>query len=135
MGPLHTNVQKKIEMVQRRAAPYVCNNYNREASVSTMIKHLLWRSLQQRRTDIRLVMFDKTLHGIIALDLFPQLIPVVKSSRHAHSEAFQLPVITKQFIQYSFLPRTIANWNNLPANAAAAPSLEIFRQKISSLQH
>ena len=51
-------------MVQRRAARYVCNNYNREASVTAMIKHLHWRSLQQRRTDIRLVMFYKTLHDI-----------------------------------------------------------------------
>ena len=130
--------KNKIEMVQRRAAWYVCNNYNREASVSTMIKHLHWRSLQQRRTDTRLVMFYKTLHGIIALDLFPQLIPVVRPSLHMLSEAFQLPVITKQFIQYSNssnIPRTIDNWNNLPANAATAPSLEIFRQKISSLQH
>ena len=104
MGPLHTNVQK-TEMVQRRAARYVCNNYNREASVSTMIKHLHWRSLQQRRTDIRLVMFYKILHGIVALDLFPQLIPLVRPSRHTHSEAFQLPLITKQFIQYIlFIP-------------------------------
>ena len=133
--PYMQTYKNKIEMVQRRAAQYVCNNYNREASVTTMIKHLHWRSLQQRRTDIRLVMFYKTLHGIIALDLFPQLIPLVRPSRHMHSEAFQLPVITKQFIQYSFLPRTITNWNNLPANAATAPSLEIFRQKISSLQH
>ena len=75
-----------------------------------MIKHLHWRSLQQRRTDIRLVIFYKTLHGIIALDLFLQLIPLVRPSQHTHSEAFQLPVIIKQFIQYSFLPRTIANW-------------------------
>ena len=26
-----------------------------------------------------------------------------------HSEAFQFPIVTKQFIQYSFLPRTIAS--------------------------
>ena len=122
-------------MVQIRAARYVCNNYNREASVTTMIKHLHWRSLQQRRTDTRLVMFYKPLHGIVALDLFPQLIPLVRPSRHTQSEAFQLPLITKQFIQCSFLPRAIANWNNLPANAATAPSFEIFRQKIASLQH
>ena len=120
MGPLHTNVQK-----QNRDGP----------KTATMIKHLHWHSLQQRRTDIRLVMFYKTLHGIIALDPFPQFIPLVRPSRHTHSEAFQLPIITKQFIQYSFLPCTIANWNNLPANTATAPSLEIFRQKIPSLQH
>ena len=122
-------------MVQRWAARYACNNYNCEASVTTMIKHLYWRSLRQRRTDICLVIFYKTLHGTIALDLFPQLIPLVRPSRHTHSEAFQLPAITKQFIQYSFLPRKIANWNNLPPTAATSPSLEIFRQKISSLQY
>ena len=135
MGPLHINVQKQNRDGPKTGARCVCNNYNREASVTTMIKHLHWRSLLQRRTDTRLVMFCETLHGIVALGLFPQLIPLVIPSRHTHSEAFQLPVITKQFIQYSFLPRTIANWKNLPANAATAPSLEIFRQKISSLQH
>ena len=135
MGPLHTNVQSKIEMVQRLAARYVCNNYNREASVTTMIKYLHWCSLQQRRPDIRLGMFYKTLRGIVALDLFPQHIPLVRPSRYKHSEAVQLPLITKLFIQYSFLPRTIANWNNLPANTATASSLEIFRQKISILHH
>ena len=67
-------------MVQRWAARYVCNNYNREASVTTMIKHLHWCSFQQRRTDIRLIMLYKTLHDIVALDLFPQLIPMVRPS-------------------------------------------------------
>ena len=75
--PYTQTYKNKIEMVQRRAAQYVCNNYNSEASVTTMIKHLHWRSLQQRRTDIHLVMFYKTLHGIVTLDLFPQLIPLV----------------------------------------------------------
>ena len=40
---------------------------------TTIIKHLHWRSLQQRRPDIRLVMFYKTLHGIVALDPFPKI--------------------------------------------------------------
>ena len=92
--PYTQTYKNKIEMVQRRAAWYVCNCCNREASVGTMIKHLHWRSLQQRRTDIRLVMFYKTLYGIVALDLFPQLIPLVRPSRHTYCETFQLPVIT-----------------------------------------
>ena len=91
LDPYTQTYKNKIEMVQRWAAWYICNNYNREASVTTMIKHLHWRSVQQRRTDIRLVMLYKTLHGIVALDLFPQLIPVVRPSRQLHSEAFQLP--------------------------------------------
>ena len=116
--PYTQTYKNKIEMVQRRAAWYVCNNYNRETSVTTMIKHLHWRSLQQRKPTSALSCFIR--HGIVALDLFPQLIPLVRPSRHRHFEAFQLPVITKQFIQYSFLPHIIANWNNQPANTTTA---------------
>ncbi|KAI0227573.1 hypothetical protein LSAT2_021938 [Lamellibrachia satsuma] len=47
-----------------------------------MIKHLHWCSLQQRRTDFRLVMFYKTLHGIVALDLFPQRLPLTETGNH-----------------------------------------------------
>ena len=32
-------------------------------------------------------------------------------------------LVTEQFIQFSFLPCIIANWNNLPADAATTPSL------------
>ena len=48
-----SNYQNKIEMVQRRAARFVCNNYSREASVTAMLDELGWRSLKQRRTDQR----------------------------------------------------------------------------------
>ena len=45
----------KLEMVQRRAARYVCNNYIQMVSVTGMLQRLGWRSQQQRRADIRLV--------------------------------------------------------------------------------
>ena len=43
--------QNIIEMVQRRAACFACNNYRREASVITMLDELGWSSLKQRRAD------------------------------------------------------------------------------------
>jgi hypothetical protein len=51
-----TNINK-LEMVQRRAARFVLNNYHRTASVSAMIDYLKWPSLQERRKDARLTMF------------------------------------------------------------------------------
>ena len=53
---LYTHTYKtKIDMVQKRAARYVCNNYGSEVCVTTMLNHLDWHSRQQRRADIRLV--------------------------------------------------------------------------------
>ena len=119
-NPYTQTYKNKIEMVQRRTARYVCNNYNREANCHHYDQTLALAQPPTKENRLRLVMFYKTLHGIVALDLFPQLLPLVRPSRYMHSEAFQLPIITKQFIQYSFLPHTIANWYNLPADAATA---------------
>ena len=63
----------KLEMVQRRAAKYVCNNYIQIASVTGMLQRLGWRSLHQRRADICLVFLYKCMNGLVAADLSDQL--------------------------------------------------------------
>ena len=40
--------QNRIEMVRRRATHFTCNNYRREASVTTMLDELGWCSLKQQ---------------------------------------------------------------------------------------
>ena len=52
---------QKIEMVQRRAARWVENNYSTYDSVSTMLDNLGWRSLENRRIDSRLFMFNRII--------------------------------------------------------------------------
>ena len=47
----------KIEMVQRRAARWVTNDYSPYSSVSNMLSNLGWRSLEKRRYDARLITF------------------------------------------------------------------------------
>ena len=76
--------QDKLEMAQRKGARYVCNDYSRESSVMAMIYQVDWHSFQQRRADIRLVLFYKILHGLVALDFSQELIPVTTTSRHPH---------------------------------------------------
>ena len=39
----------EIEMVQRRAARWTLDNYSRQASVTEMLNHLGWRSLEQKK--------------------------------------------------------------------------------------
>lgn len=127
--------KNKLEMVQRRAARYVCNDYSRESSVSAMIEELGWRSLEQRRADGRLILFYKIVHGLVAVNLSSQLIPVTRLTRHLHPMAFLLPSESKEYIQMSFLPRTIAQWNSLPTSVATTATLDSFKSGVCTLTH
>ena len=105
-------------MVQRRAARFVYNDYDWTSSVTEMLQTLGWRSLLQRRADLRLILFYKCLHGLVAVDLSPGLIPQRRCTRRSHPMSFILPSETTKYLQQSFLPRTIAQWNSLPPEIA-----------------
>ena len=57
--PYTQDKQQQLEMVQRRAAKFVYRNYIPKASVPAVLETLGWRSLLQRRADIRLAMLYK----------------------------------------------------------------------------
>ena len=46
----------KLETVQRRSARHIIHNYNRHASVTTMLQHLDLPTLQQRRQHSKIIM-------------------------------------------------------------------------------
>ena len=127
--------KQKIEMVQRRAARYVCNDYSRESSVTAMLSLLGWRTLEQRRADIRLTLFYKIVNGLVAIDYSMYLNPITRKSRHHHPQAYLIPAETQLYIQQSYLPRTIVQWNRLPANIAMATTLDAFKSGVSTLTH
>ena len=54
-SPYHQQNISKIEMVQRRAARFVTNNYDWNASVSDMLQHLQWEPLQDRRNNFHAI--------------------------------------------------------------------------------
>ena len=47
----------RFEIVQRCAVRFVCNNFNRTASVTAMLNHLNWPTLECRRNQAKLHMF------------------------------------------------------------------------------
>ena len=100
-----------------------------------MIDQLGWRSLEQRRADIRLVFFYKCFHDLVAVDLSKDLIPMTYDSHHSHLYAYHVPIETKNYIINSFLPRTVNQWNNLPESIVLTPSLEIFKDGVAKLKH
>ena len=78
-------------MVQRSAARFACDNYKREASVTTMLDELGWRSLKQRRADQRLIMLYKIVNNLVEADLSEELIPLARHFRNSHAKSFRIP--------------------------------------------
>ncbi len=121
----------RIEKVQRRAARYVLNRYHNTSSVTNMLNILNWPTLQDRRCHARLTMLYKIANGLISLDSANQLIHATRSTRRSHTMAFQHISSRTDARKYSFYPRTVKAWNNLPHPVATAESLEIFKALLS----
>ena len=124
---------KGIEQVQRSAARFVKNNYDRKAGVVTsLLDDLGWQSLESRRKVARLTTMYKIVNDKIDIQARDYLTPVIRNSRSNNSKSFLRPHSRIQSHKYSFFPRTIVDWNSLPEKSINAPSLSIFRQMVHS---
>jgi hypothetical protein len=128
--PYQQNNRHSLEMVQR----YVRNRYHNTSSVTEMLHQLQWTSLEARRRQARLVLLYKISNNLVKIDPTSKLIPPKRLSRNMHDRSFQIPASSTTLRRESFYPRTIREWNSLPANVATAESLETFKVFISQLE-
>lgn len=120
---------KRLEMVQRRAARWVTGRFHNTSSVTDMLAQLGWRSLALRRTDFRLVMLYKIVTGVVDV----QLTDFTKLQR---DKIHIQPIFARtQYYQFSFFPRTVADWNALPLAILQAPSVTSFKRRVSQVPH
>ena len=133
---------KIIENVQRRSARFVLNQYKQTTSVTNLLSHLRWTSLQSRRKIARLIMLYKILNNMAQVDFGrlnktqePKVQAPAKRDRRAHSHQLALIQCLRKYRRHSFLPRTILDWNDLlPEAVAGATSLDIFTSGVRKLQ-
>jgi hypothetical protein len=120
----------KIEMVQRRAARFVNNNYwdRTPGCVTNMINKLGWESLEERRKNIRLSMLYRIDNDQVDIDKYVYL--QANDRRTRRQGRFFQERITSPILQNSFFPRTIRDWNSLPADTEKAGTLDLFRQRL-----
>ena len=114
--PYHHNDILQLEKVQRRAARWVLNDYNRYSSVTAMLQQLSWPSLESRRKIFRLQTLFKIIHHDYALLIPYYYLPMTRSTRQYHPRRFILPNSNTLFYQQSIYSRTIHDWNNLPSS-------------------
>ena len=116
-----------IEKVQRRSARYVLNDYSSDSSVTAMINHLNWESLEDRRNKASLHTFYKMFNNLTMIPYIQYVqFSTVTSTRYSHP--FKLiPILAKKNpLKYSFLSRTIPLWNQLPQDLQGEQQLINF---------
>ena len=120
----------KIEMVQRKAARFVTNTYSRErGTVTNILQSLGWPTLETRRKGARLILLYKILHGEAAVNI-PEYVRRSATQTRQHHDRFSRLSTSTDAYKYSFVPRTITDWNQLPETAIQAPSTEAFRARV-----
>ena len=118
----------KLEMVQRRAARFVYNNYYTTDSVTNMLSSLHWPTLESRRKFLKLILMFKILkdHIHIPTNNFQPVSTHTRGYQH-HYTHIQCNCDAYRF---SYFPSSIRMWNNLPAEIALSSNLNDFIIKL-----
>lgn len=121
----------QLEMVQRRAARWVTNRFHNTSSVTDMLHSLDWRTLEQRRVDARLCMLYKIRNHLVAIDEKAYLQRGTGRRQHQYRQLRA----DKDYTRFSYFPRTVIQWNQLPSPICLAESLDSFKTQVSGVQH
>jgi hypothetical protein len=65
----------ELERVQRKAARFVLGDYKTTSSVRSMLEHLKWPTLEERRKRAKVTMLYRIIHQVVAIPVQPYLIP------------------------------------------------------------
>ena len=134
--PHHQKDIKKLEMVQHRAARFVTNCRHRPTetgdyiSITNKIKDLGWADLQTRRTNSRLVMLYRVTQNLVEVPAAYH--PTLRENQppRGHQKQFVRLQPNVDAFKFSFIPRTVVDWNNLDEQAIYADSIDNFKRAL-----
>ena len=114
--PATKELVHEVGKIQRRAARFVCNDYQQKTSASGLIRSLNWDMLSTRRKIARVCVLHKAIGGHLAIPVSDCLRPATRSTRLSNPNSF-IPISTRtDCYKYSFFPRTALDWNSLPSS-------------------
>ena len=105
--------------------------YHNTSSVSDILRSLDWRSLEQRSVDSRLTILYKIRNHLVAINENSYL------QRGTGRREYQYRQLRadKDYTRFSFFPRTVIQWNQLPSQICLAESLDSFKTHVSKIKH
>ena len=137
--PHHQILVTKLEMIQHRAARFVLNkpwyrSNQQQHSINDMLNYLKWPSLKSRRRNARLTLLFKITRNLLVLPnrCLPQSASV-SYTRSNNALKFAQLQSRVDLYKYSFLPRTIIEWNNLKIDRIDTINLDTFKNIIDTV--
>ena len=118
-----------IEMLQRKVARFVCNDFTRLSSITRMLEHLGWDTLEQRRNQLTLLMLYKIINQLVEVPHHHILAKASASTRSSTSKYVHLYSRIDSY-KFSFFPRAIRLWNSLPNHVTQSVSFDSFKHSI-----
>ena len=135
--PYHQSYIDQLEMVQHGAARFVTGipwRRDQRDSITDILRALNWPTLQKRRQQARLVLLFKILKDFLTV---PSSNLPTKSSvlRTRYTHNFKLTPYQPNIdlYKFSFLPRTVPEWNRLDDEVIQSNCVETFKQKLVNI--
>ncbi len=122
-----TGLAHELEMVQRRAARFMFNDWRTTSSVTDMLNKLQWQSLETRRLHQRLIMLYKISQALVAIRREPYLTEPRRFTRSAGPGTFVRYSCSGDALNYSFFPQTVRDWYPLTPAIRNCDNLEAFK--------
>ena len=126
-----TNINT-LNRVQKQAARFCKKDYSRrEGAMTKILQELEWLPLETRRKISRLTMFYKIIKGLVAIPTDKHLTKSTRKTR-GHNLKYNQITYKKESFGCTFFPRTVKDWNKLPASCAESCTLELFKTNIAN---
>ena len=116
-----------LDMVQRNGARFVKGDYRQRSSVTDLLSHLKWDSLESRRLLFQLKYVHKMFTNQVALkplDYFSMA--AFRTTRASHSKKIMPKFGRVDAVKFSFFFSVIPIWNSLPDNIVNQCNSESF---------
>ena len=114
----------KLETVKRRSAKRIMHNYNRHASVTTMLQHLDLPTLQQRGQHSKIITLYRIRRQLANIPTTTYITPATRNTQH-----YILPYVRTHVFKIIFLPKL---WNNLQPAIINSTTIPQLRQALQS---
>ena len=106
-------------------------------SLNELKKEIGWVSLEDRRKEHKLILMYKMINNSspqYLSSLVPPLVGEVSQYNLRNSRSLTLPRCRTKLYSDSFLPSTVRDWNDLPDEIKALPSINRFKKAIRHTQ-
>ena len=106
-APYHRTDICQIEAIQRRAARFAMNCYDRHQSVTEMLHKLTWPTLESRRNHFKIIMMFKIINNMVHIQPDVPITYARRTNTRGHHLKMQQPATRIDVYLHSFFPSTV----------------------------